>query len=91
MSNEQEDIVHSSLDQGRPDELDLFAEIDEIHRGIRDLQARDVVGEEKSKILLDLRSHFAYLEHIAILTGDSVRLEPEFHKIELNLKVVERA
>jgi hypothetical protein len=89
MSNEQGDIVHSSLGQGRSDELDLFADLDEIHRGIRDFQARDVADGEKSKIILDLRTHFAYLEHVAILTGDSVRLEPEFHGIEGNLRWIE--
>ena len=89
MFNEQGDIVHSSLDQYRPNELDLFAEIDEIQQGIRELQARDLDDEEKSKILIDLRTHFAYLEHVAILTGDSARIEPEFHKIEMNIRFLE--
>ncbi len=86
MSNEQGEMIHSSLDPYRPDELDLFTEIDEIHRGLSKFQARDVADEEKSKIILDLRTHFAYLEYVAILTGDSVRLEPEFHQIELSIQ-----
>lgn len=82
-------MIHSSLDQSQPDELDLFADLDEICRGIRDLQTKDVDDEEKSKIILDLRTHFAYLEHVAILTGDSVRLEPDFHKIEIGFRDIE--
>ena len=49
----------------------------------------EVDGEKEEK-LYRLRSHFAYLEHIAILTGDSARLEPDFHRIELSLREIER-
>ena len=85
MLEDQDEIDCSFHDQHRADEPDLYAEIDEIYRGIHDLQTREVADEERSKILLDLRTHFTYLEHVAILTRDSARLEPEFHQIELRL------
>lgn len=90
VSYEQGGRVTSSLDQYQPDELDVFAELDEIKQEICNLQdAVELTDGEKEEGLYRLRSHFAYLEHIAILTGDSARLEPEFHKIELELRCIE--
>jgi hypothetical protein len=82
---EQDVHYHSS-----PQTVDLYEEIDEIQRELHHLQLNNRMDnfnyDKILKKIRELRSHFAYIEYVAILTGDTARLEPKFHCIEMKIR-----